>query len=116
MGLSPFAHCGTADPKKCPPNVNPDPQHFEIRNAYIKGKWAALVVRYHNCITFEGDKVLVTNNIYHTENLIRIGRLDPHFDPDSSIFARFIPTKQGWDSATRFVDQMHQESIADSPQ
>lgn len=82
------------------PAPNPDPARWEIHWIWKKRHGHVLLVRYHDCTNFEGDKVLVFRGQYKERT-----RLAPHFStaPDSP-FARFIPTKEGIKAAIKLAE------------
>ena len=121
MGCSPFkvseCGCGSCEPDKLDepvywetlsdPLSNPDPKNFTIEE-YIeiskpKGVYTILIVKYHDCINYEGKKVMVYKGSF---NFIDKYFLDPHFcdKGHKSPIARFEPTDRGIENAYRFVN------------
>ena len=103
---------------KCAPSVrteyvyvredsrNPNPDRFSIKNTKQVGRFLVASIQYPNCKNFEGDKILVFENV--TERDLRTLRsLDPHFCDSSghiSPTARFVPTQKGWQYALTFCE------------
>ncbi len=92
-----------------PKSTNPDPNNFKILDTqYVRDDnspdvdmYLILLVNYPDCTTFEGDKVLVYKNFYHSGF---IDKLDPHFtDKEHSPIARFPATEMGKAHALNFV-------------
>lgn len=81
--------------------VNPNPHKFTIkRTQNINGLWITMV-NYPNCTNFEGNKILVTTFDVKNKDF-----LDPHFNTDGGLVARFQPTKLGWELAVNFVKSL----------
>jgi len=79
---------------------------FEIKRHWGMGRFVVLFVNYPNCTNYEGNKILIFENISLKE--IRSWRnLDPHFlDDGKSPIARFRPDTDGWEKAKRFIQMM----------
>ncbi len=99
------ASCGTsalATPF-CDTTPNPNPHRFEIVDAELINGHTLLYVRYPNCTTFNGMKLLLLRgfNIYFT-------KLDPHFlnDPKHPVVARFIPNEDGYKMAVAAANSL----------
>ncbi len=74
------------------PTGNPDPVNFRIEGVSSKGTYSLMHVVYPDCRNYEGQKVLLfKGKAYRDDN-----GLDPHFNEDSNLVARFVPTKEGW--------------------
>lgn len=86
---------------------NPDPSNFIIMQYKFINRYTILKVKYPDCTNYEGEKILVYDEGFNVDELIRSKRLDPHFftEGDSPI-ARFEPTKRGWTMAEIFVHAM----------
>ncbi|MBD99750.1 MAG: hypothetical protein CMO34_07915 [Verrucomicrobia bacterium] len=68
----------------------PNPDNFEVLREKQYGSVWFSIIRYPNCTNYEGKKVLITK--------IRpsyMKTLDPHFNEDGNIIARFRPTEEG---------------------
>ena len=94
MGATPnWAHCYTNPTITTAPNPNSSRwsliQRWDFENAYV------LKVRYHDCVNFEGIKIMVYRGEYKWSS-----ELDPHFaDSESSPLARFQPSDEGLEQA-----------------
>lgn len=63
-------------------------------------------MKYKNCTNFEGIKILVFKGQY-VERIV----MDPHFsDDEESPIARFKPTVEGINLATKLVESFDDES------
>jgi hypothetical protein len=97
MGLSIAKHCSGCDCNGKIVSVNPDPKKFEILSvtSYFGpvGNGLMARVKYPNCSTFGGDKILLFFDMT-VEEFYEIKELDPHFDKDNPrLIARFSPDK-----------------------
>ena len=82
---------------------NPDPSDFTILSIKMIGIYAIVHIKYHDCINYEGKKILIYEN--YTETEIRHWReIDPHFcnEEHPSPIARFKPDQKGIDLAILF--------------
>jgi hypothetical protein len=101
MGMSMFSKSCGSNPNPALPN--PNPKRFKILNVAPFGQYVACRVRYPDCTTYGGEKILVyrltdTWLLYQKE-------LDPHFlENDSSPIARFPATPEGWADALVYVE------------
>lgn len=99
MGMFGFT-ISSSDDKIYSESGQPDPYKFEILQISCVGNWSAVKIRYPNCTNYEGNKILLCNQV---ESLIRKHkRIDPHFtDKENALnlFARFEPTEKGWEEA-----------------
>lgn len=70
---------------------DPIPNNFTVLNIWnIKGN-SVVLVRYPNCTTFDGQKLLLIKGEYKVEK-----ELDPHLlGGDHQVKARFEPNEQG---------------------
>lgn len=106
MGIGPRWTCGetTAGPTPTTWNVNPDAKNFVLEYALELDEYLIVQVRYPNCINFEGNKVMVYKGVT-LKKFKTWKEVDPHFKDanKTSPIARFLPTKEGWNMATRFV-------------
>ena len=87
---------------------NPNPENFIMKRSKQVGPFWILFVTYPDCKNYEGNKILVYQDVLFVE-LRAQGSLDPHFcdNPDfHSPIARFVPTDEGWDMACRFCEMM----------
>ena len=82
---------------------NPNPCNFQIVQCESVGHFVAALVRYPECLNFEGQKILVFENV-SVEMIKSLDSIDPHFcDSDHpSPVARFVPTRKGWSYAIQF--------------
>jgi hypothetical protein len=92
---------------------NPDPYDFKIIGTVWFGDrdtgYVVVQVLYPNCKNYEGVKILVMTRESLAEALSK-GFLDPHFDPNSGIVARFVPTALGLDLAKVCARSLSHES------
>lgn len=101
MGCSPFKVSGDsykASDYTRRPTVNPDPSNYEVIRSEQWGNWLLLMLRYPDCTTYEGKKVLLYKDVTFAD-LMRQIKIDPHFsnnDKFKSPIARFEPTERGW--------------------
>lgn len=115
MGLSPFKRCSTygdsyeeAKKKKwrCsvqPTESAPNPAKFKIVRMKSVGSNLVAKINYPHCTNYEGNKICVFRNMTARELSKRV-RIDPHFDKSSRApFARFKPTKEGWNAAVKLA-------------
>lgn len=85
--------------KNYSPNItDPNPRNFVIKKSksYVTC-WVSLI-NYPDAKNYEGNKILITTWDPNTRSVI-----DPHFDKDSGIIARFEPTDEGWELAKMFA-------------
>ena len=82
---------------------NPNPRNFQIVQCESIGHFVVALVRYPECLNFEGQKILVFEDI-SAETIKNLNSIDPHFcDSDHpSPVARFVPTQKGWSYAIQF--------------
>lgn len=103
FGMSTGSYGGTG--KGLP---NPKPNNYTILNAItVSGRYLILKIKYHDCINYEGIKVLVYECTY--DDIKKQKLIDPHFCDDNnyiSPIARFEPTEKGWDNAHLFVHHL----------
>ena len=66
---------------------------------FISEKYFVSEIQYPDCYNFEGRKVLLTT--FDPRNR---RTLDPHFELDSGILARFEPTADGWIMAKQIAE------------
>ena len=88
---------------KCDDSVvapNPNPLNFEIIQCAGGNGNCVIWVKYPDCTNYEGNKILVFRGV-SVDEVKGLTELDPHFSDKSNIspFARFEPTKDGWDAA-----------------
>lgn len=75
---------------------DPDPSRFEILQHYEENGHTMILIKYPNCINYEGQKVILyKDTTFDKINSLKI--LDPHFTNTNRIkpFARFEPTEDG---------------------
>lgn len=87
------------------PLPNPKPDNYSIiKYEQIKNK-LIIKIKYHDCVNYEGEKILIFNCSYN--DIIKQRLIDPHFSEDKSFYspiARFEPTEEGWELAIKFVE------------
>ena len=98
MGMSFIKTCGTSNP----PAAQPDPHKFRILRAYNTNGYLLAEIEYETATNFEGRKIIVFKG-KDTGWLKEQTAIDPHFDPDNSIVARFRPDQDGWNLAATFA-------------
>lgn len=85
----------------------PNPENFKILDIEYTNNigrgWVIATVKYPNCTTFEGKKILVFKDIYW-KDVLKADCIDPHFfDRKKNLslipFARFEPTSEGFQAA-----------------
>ena len=95
-------------PKEQATQYNPKPTNYTIvKHSQIKN-FLIILIRYHDCINYEGNKILVFAGI-ELEDLLLQEKVDPHFSEDklhSSPIARFVPNDQGWKMAVSLCELM----------
>ena len=94
------------------PDPNPDPRNFRIQKTEAVGRYLGALIRYPDCTNFEGDKVIVFEDMDH-QSLVARAEIDPHFKEDGQIIARFKPDQQGWDDAIAFMGLKLQVEVSD---
>jgi hypothetical protein len=103
MGLFKRPSWSTYDAPK-QDNPNPDPTKYKILWTKALGDFLVVLIKYPNCPTYEGEKLLVFKN--PPADLLTRGRIDPHFSsktPEYSPIARFRPTEEGVADSAFFV-------------
>jgi len=83
---------------------NPNPSNFQIIRHKRIGHFVVALIKYPECLNFEGRKILVFENI-SMETIKNLNSIDPHFcnfDTHPSPIARFVPTHKGWKYAVQF--------------
>lgn len=71
---------------------NPDPYLFEVLKIKNVNNVSILLVKYNECTTFNGEKLLLLNKIYKESD-----QLDPHLLGNGHcVIARFEPNHTGW--------------------
>lgn len=84
---------------------NPDPANWKIERVEQIGPNLAIELAYPDCKNFEGKKVMVYLNTTLVD-LVNQKKIDPHFSNDKKLkspFARFEPTKDGWEMAVHIA-------------
>lgn len=87
-------------------NPNPDPCRFTIKSFTTIGRYVIVLINYHDCSNFEGNKILVYNDV-PASVLMNQESLDPHFSNNKlyhSPIARFQPTELGMRLAIDFCE------------
>jgi len=85
---------------------NPNPSNFEIQKLERVKHFTIMLVRYPDCVNFEGKKILVFKTLA-LGDISSMSSLDPHFCDSTkhpSPAARFMPTDEGWWYATAFCN------------
>lgn len=72
----------------------PNPLEFKINEAVEENGYLVADITYPNCSNFEGRKIILFDNV-SKEWLYSLSELDPHFEENGYIVARFEPTKRG---------------------
>jgi hypothetical protein len=91
-----YQPCDFNSSKSQPALPNPDPKNFDILDKWEIGRYLILSVRYPDCTNYEGNKILLYENVT-LERLLAQGSLDPHFSESVGYFspiARFAPTER----------------------
>lgn len=72
---------------------NPNPHRFRIEESEIVNGNTIMLVRYPDCTTFDGLKLLLLKGKH-----LLFNKLDPHFldDINHPVIARFIPDEDGY--------------------
>jgi len=111
MGIGLGSRCKTYDARlePCVWTTNepeaPDVSKFMVIKMEQVGYNIVVYINYPNCSNYEGNKICVYRNADFTD-FIGLDKLDPHFtDVTTKIspFARFEPTKEGWDMAVKLT-------------
>lgn len=87
---------------------NPNPENFHIKQHEEVGRFAVLLVHYPDCRNYEGDKILVFEDV-SLATLQSLTSLDPHFCNSKlhpSPIARFEPSVTGWVYAITFCKKI----------
>jgi hypothetical protein len=86
---------------------NPKPDNYTIIRSVKIGRLLVILVKYHDCTNYEGDKVMVFRC---TLDELRIqGLIDPHFCDNKKYYspiARFEPTTAGYTNAVDFAEMI----------
>jgi len=93
-----------------PTAPNPNPLNYEIIGSEQYANYLLVEVRYPDCTTFEGRKILVYKGI-NIGHLKRQKSIDPHFSTSEkfhSPIARFVPTEEGIAMARRFCNYLRE--------
>lgn len=87
---------------------NPNPENFTILDEFITSMGVAAKIKYPDCANYEGTKILVFWKCSLEQwQAHKKGPIDPHFcEGHLSPFARFEPTKEGWQAAKNFLDHL----------
>ena len=95
--------CSSYTPSASTEGSAPDPVTFKIIKTLQVGKHLVVKINYPHCTNYEGNKVCLFINTKKSEFLQR-RRIDPYFAKTlQAPFARFKPTKLGWDAAKRLA-------------
>ena len=85
-------------------DVNPDPARFHIIKEQHVGHAVVVRIRYPDCTPFDGNKILVYDDVEAWRDLLNSGVVDPHFlEGTYSPIARFQGTDTGWQLAVAFA-------------
>lgn len=88
---------------------NPDPLNYTILKHKRVGGCLIIRLKYHDCVNYEGEKVLVFEKC-RLEDLEKQKYIDPHFSDNKNFLspiARFEPTQRGWNFAMDFALKIH---------
>jgi hypothetical protein len=104
MGIGPFSShrcsCSTT------PTNNPDPSKYTVKRQQTIGNFLLMEVNYPDCKNFEGNKILLFENV-DIVTLLNTRKIDPHFSKTYvSPVARFIPTEEGWKMAVKLANML----------
>lgn len=103
MGCGPFSGRRISQSNSYVDNPqNPNPLLYEIEEGGRIGNLVILKVKYIGCTNFEGNKILILQDISDDE-IRSLVELDPHFSVDSKLIARFRPDDMGWENAVTFA-------------
>jgi len=109
MGISPFSSScsdtNTIVEEKIVYKNNPNPSNYKIFRKKTTGNYMLIAINYPDCKNYEGNKILLFENISLTQ-LRKQKLIDPHFSDNNkfhSPIARFEPTKKGWDMGLEFI-------------
>lgn len=98
MGLSPINRSSLGVSSAATPASqtapNPNPYRFTVEDAWERGHLTVALVRYPDCTTFDGLKILVLDGKCASE-LKQATHLDPHLLPENRVVARFRPDAKG---------------------
>jgi len=92
----------------CSQLPNPNPKKFEILRWEKIGRFLIVKINYPDCNNYEGNKILVFENIEITD-LIKQGSIDPHFSENRkfhSPIVRFVPNMKGWKMARKLAQSL----------
>lgn len=82
--------------------AKPDPYNFTVIKKEIIAGNTIVLAKYHGCLTFDGNKLMLLEGEHDIEDT-----LDPHFlDEDYPVVARFIPNENGWSMARLCARQL----------
>ena len=106
MGISPFRRSSFSSYDGCL-QPNPNPVNFTVRKSIeLENGNLIVVVNYPDCKNYEGNKIILYRQI-SLQDLLRQRKIDPHFSENKSFFspfARFEPTTQGLEAATKLAE------------
>ena len=86
-------------------SANPDPYNFKVIKVEKLNEYHIMEVNYPNCTNFKGNKILVFEGLSDLD-IINMKSLDPHFNEDSYLIARFAPSSDGWDMAVTLCESL----------
>lgn len=91
-----------------PPDPQPDPFRYEVLREEAVGGMLVAELRYPDCPTYEGRKVLVFEGYASVSQVASRngGAVDPHFQGNpryASPVARLEPTDRGWREALKLA-------------
>ena len=64
---------------------NPDPANYSIIRSKVIGKHLVIEIKYHDCINYEGHKIMVYECCLN--DLIKQKIIDPHFTDNKNYFS-----------------------------
>jgi len=106
MGIGPFRRSSSGVSAPAP---NPNPDKYEIITVKEEGNVVMIELKYEDCTTYEGRKLLVYYGVT-VADLWKQGSLDPHFTDRADVIspvARLRPNALGWILAESLADDLN---------
>lgn len=92
-------------PNETPVLGEPQSHRFQILSVHRSGKAIVVQVQYKDATEYNGVKILVYDSISSFFDLVKSGKLDPHFlESTYSPIARFEPSQRGLDLAIKMAE------------
>lgn len=88
---------------------NPDPSKYTILDHKQFGPFLALKVVYDNIKESRYERIKIMVLLATPIDLLKRKVLDPHFEKDGIVMARFQPTEEGWKDALQYADNKYLE-------